>query len=202
MIKKGRKKGTTIAKKAIRKTDFLKLIDFICKNRQINYPTKTKLKLSFTLLYITGCRISEILNFTSYDLKKIIKNKEFSLSNNTKTKSTRLIEFSDNQILLLEKVFPQNKKEKNEYLFTRNGSKNPMTIGGFTTLCNFYIQKCLGKLYSSHGFRRNMITTILQTTGRVKLAQTHIGHKNSATTIRYDTPLDGEIKNVLNKINW
>jgi len=198
IVKRGRKPGNTTAKKAIRKADFEKLLDFVGKNKKMNHPTKAKLKIAFTLLYITGCRISEIKNFTSYDLKKIIDKKEFSLANNTKTKSVRLIQFSNTQIAILEKVLPK----EDGYLFAKNGSKKPMTIGGLTSLCNFYIQKCLGNLYSSHGFRRNMITTILQTTGRVKLAQIHIGHKNSATTIRYDTPLDTEIKSTLNAINW
>lgn len=190
--------GKTKAKKAIRKADFEKLMDFVGKNKKMNYPTRSKLKIAFTLLYCTGCRISEITNFTKSDLEQMIKYKEFSLTNRTKTNRPRYIEFSDSQILLLEKVNPK----ETGYLFKKNNSLEAMTITGLTTLCNTYIHIALGELYSSHGFRRNMITQILHKTGRIKLAQLHIGHKSPSTTTRYDTPADGEIRNTLNSINW
>ena len=190
--------GTTKVKKAIRKSDFERLMDFVGRNKKMNYPTRSKLKIAYTLLYCTGCRISEIVNFTKDDLEQMIKFKEFSLDNKNKTKRPRLIEFSDNQIVLLEKVIPK----ESGYLFKKNNSIESMSITGLTTLCNEYIQIALGELFSSHGFRRNMITQILQKTGRIKLAQLHIGHKSPSTTTRYDTPADGEIRNTLNSINW
>ena len=75
------------------------------KNKTMNHPTRSKLKTAFTILYVTGCRISEIVNFTKEDIESMIKNKEFSLNNSNKTKIPRLIEFSDSQISLLEKKF-------------------------------------------------------------------------------------------------
>ena len=190
--------GKTKAKKAIRKADFEKLLDFVGKNKMMNYPTRSKLKIAYTLLYCTGCRISEIVNFTKEDLEYMVKFKEFSLSNSTKTKSARLIEFSDSQLILLEKIIPK----ETGFLFKKNNSFEAMSITGLTTICNQYIQIALGELYSSHGFRRNMITQILHKTGRIKLAQQHRGHKSPSTTTRYDTPADGEIRNTLNSINW
>lgn len=190
--------GKTKAKKAIRKADFERLIDFVSKNKTMNHPTRSKLKTAFTILYVTGCRISEIVNFTKEDIESMIKNKEFSLNNSNKTKIPRLIEFSDSQISLLEKVLTK----ETGFLFKKNNSFESMSITGLTTLCNQYIQIALGELYSSHGFRRNMITQILHKTGRIKLAQIHIGHKSPSTTTRYDTPADGDIRNTLNSINW
>ena len=95
--------------------------------------------------------------------------------------------------------FNHNSKK---FLFKKNNSLEAMSITGLTTICNQYIQVALGELYSSHGFRRNMITQILHKTGRIKLAQIHIGHKSPSTTTRYDTPADGEIRDTLNSINW
>lgn len=190
--------GVTKAKKAIRKQDFERLLDFVGKNKMMNHPTRYKLRTAYTLLYCTGCRISEIVNFTRDDLEQMIKYKEFSLNNRNKTKRPRLIEFSDNQIILLEKVFTK----ETGFLFKKNNSFEAMSITGLTTLCNEYIQVALGELYSSHGFRRNMITQILYKTGRIKLAQVHIGHNSAATTTKYDTPEDGEIRDTLNSINW
>ena len=92
--------GVTKAKKAIRKQDFERLLDFVGKNKVMNHPTRYKLRTAYTLLYCTGCRISEIVNFTRDDLEQMIKYKEFSLDNKNKTKRPRLIEFSDNKIVL------------------------------------------------------------------------------------------------------
>ncbi len=193
-----RPSGVTKAKKAIRKQDFERLLDFVGKNKKMNHPTRSKLKAAYTLLYCTGCRISEIVKFTRDDVEQMVKFKEFSLNNRTKTKRARLIEFSDNQIVLLEKIITK----ETGFLFKKNNSFDSMSITGLTTLCNFYIQVALVELYSSHGFRRNMITQILHKTGRIKLAQVHIGHKSAATTTKYDSPEDGEIRNTLNSINW
>ena len=190
--------GKTKAKKAIRKQDFERLLDFVSKNKLMNHPTRLKTKMAYTILYVTGCRISEIVNFTKDDLEYMIKYKEFSLNNKNKTKTPRLIEFSDDQIVLLEKVCTK----ESGFLFKKNNSLEPMSIAGLTTICNQYIQAALGELYSSHGFRRNMITQILHKTGRIKLAQIHIGHKSPSTTTRYDTPQDGEIRDTLNLIKW
>lgn len=194
----GRKVGITKVKKAIRKVDFERLIDFVSKNKYMNYPSKSKLKIAYTLLFCTGCRISEIVKFTKNDLEYIIKFEEISLNNMTKTKKPRLIKFSDEHIELIKKIIP---KELG-YLFKRNNSLKPMTISGLTALCNNYIQICLGDLYSTHGFRRNMISTILRETGRVKAAQQHIGHISPITTAKYDTLEDDEIKNILNRAKW
>jgi integrase len=195
----GRKVGITKVKKAIRKVDFERLLDFVSKNKYMNHPTKAKLKIAYTLLFCTGCRISEILNFTKEDLETILKFEEISLNNSTKTKKPRLIRFSNEHIEYIRKIVPE---KETGYLFKRNNSIEPMTITGLTTLCNNYIQIALGDLYSSHGFRRNMISTILRETGRIKAAQEHIGHTSPVTTAKYDTLEDDEIKNILNRAKW
>lgn len=193
-----RPKGTTKAKKAISKFEFSKLLDFVSKNHTIQHKTKSKLKLAYTLLYITGCRISEINQLTKADLDFMIEFKEYSLTNSTKTKQPRLISFSQIQLDLLRKVVPT----EDGFCFKKNASAKAMSISGLTSLCNEYIQRALGELYSSHGFRRNMITQILLKTGRVKIAQQHIGHKSSSTTTRYDSPTQEDIYNTLKSINW
>ncbi|MDX9744226.1 MAG: site-specific integrase [Arcobacteraceae bacterium] len=194
----GRKVGTTKVKKAIRKTDFERLIDFVSKNKYMNYPTKGKLKIAYTLLFCTGCRVSEIIEFTKDDLESIVKFEEISLDNKTKTGKPRLIKFSDEHLEMIKKVVPK----ESGFLFKKNNSIEPMTISGLTSLCNNYIQIALGELYSSHGFRRNMISTILRETGRVRVAQQHIGHTSPITTAKYDTLEDGELKDILNRVKW
>ena len=42
--------GVTKAKKAIRKQDFERLLDFVGKNKVMNHPTRQKLKAAYTLI--------------------------------------------------------------------------------------------------------------------------------------------------------
>ena len=45
--------GVTKAKKAIRKQDFERLLDFVGKNKMMNHPTRSKLRTAYTLLILT-----------------------------------------------------------------------------------------------------------------------------------------------------
>lgn len=188
----------TKAKRPLNKELYYKLIAYVENTSHIKPITKEKLKIAYTLLYCTGCRISEIRSFTSDDLNYIIENKFYSTDNKTKTGKARYIRFNTMHIELIKKHRPN----KEGYLFNRNNSNKPMSIAGITNICNQYIHEALGDLYSSHGFRRNMVTTLLKTTGRLSVAQAHIGHKNALTTARYDIASEEDIDEALNKIEW
>ncbi len=192
-----RPKGTK-AKRPITKELYYKLIHFVNECKDIKPVSKEKLKIAYTLLYTTGCRISEIKDFTNKDLDFIIEHKNYSTDNNTKTSKARFIKFSDMHIELIKKHYPK----KEGYLFNKNKDTKPMSITGLTNLCNQYIHEALGELYSSHGFRRNMVTSILKSTGRLSVAQAHIGHKNPITTARYDIATEEDIEDALNRTEW
>jgi len=82
-----RPKGTTRAKKPIMKKEFDRLINAVNRSLEIKSPTKLKLTRAFTLLYLTGCRVSEIAYFKSDDVREMIHDNEYSLTNDTKTHS-------------------------------------------------------------------------------------------------------------------
>ena len=192
-----RPKGTK-AKRAITKEQYYKLLLFVEESKDIKGVSKEKLKIAYTLLYTTGCRISEIVNFTTIDLDFIIENKHFSLTNKTKTNKPRFIKFNDVHVELIKK----HRTNKEGFLFNKNNSLKPMSITGLTNMCNEYIHKSLGDLYSSHGFRRNMVTSILKATGRLSIAKEHIGHKSANTTARYDIATEQDVEDALNSVEW
>jgi len=80
-----RPKGTTRAKKPIQKREYERLMLATRNSLVIKSATRVKLQRAFTLLYLTGCRVSEIANFTKDEMEMFIKHNEFSLTNNTKT---------------------------------------------------------------------------------------------------------------------
>ncbi|MCX6076029.1 MAG: tyrosine-type recombinase/integrase [Campylobacterales bacterium] len=196
----GRHIGTARAKKPILKKEFDHLINATNRSLELQSQTKMKFIRAFTLLYLTGCRISEIAKLTSIDIEQMIQANEYSLTNSTKTKSARLISFSENleQIEFLKKILPH----ANGYLFPRNNSKEPMHTQSLKLMMNKYIQKVLGTLYSTHSFRAGYITTAHQIGLSLEHIRQDIGHASIATTARYATVTHTEIAAAKNQRVW
>lgn len=192
--------GTTRAKKPIMKKEFDRLIKAVKMNTEIKSPTKLKLTRAFTLLYLTGCRAGEIVNFTREDLEQMISDNEYSLTNDTKTKTPRLISFDEQQvqITMLKQLLPMS----GTYLFAKNGSDRPMTSSALKLLMNSFIHNILGELYSSHSFRAGYITAAHQQGLSLEHIRTDIGHTSIATTARYTTVTHEEISRGKNHRDW
>lgn len=199
-FKMARPTNTSIERKPILEKEFKKLITYTKSDYSIKEHRRIRNLQVFLFLYYSACRVSEIVNLTFKDLKIIIDKKEFSLGNNTKTKKPRLIYFSDNAIKELKQVFQSDmeKFENNAYLFRSwNKPLEKMNVSAFTRELNKYIHLVLGKLYSTHSFRQGSITDMAMKSVNPKIIQKFIGHKNIATTLRYVTPSEQDIKNSL-----
>jgi integrase len=192
----GRRIGTTRAKKPILKDDFYRLISFTTKTNHLQQQrARVKLKRAFTILYLTGCRISEIVDFTVSDLKKTIESKELLIkSTKTKTNQDRLISFSNKQIETLKTLLPQV-PNSNFKLFD-------VTAGYLTIKCNDVIHKCLGSLYSTHSFRAGYITRLANNNENIELIRSDIGHKNISTTAIYIKVTEEEKREAKEKLDW
>jgi site-specific recombinase XerD len=195
-----RPKGTTRAKKPLLKKEFDKLIHAVKYNKTCRSTTKPKLMRAFTLLYLTGCRISEIINFTTTDLLETIKHNEYSLTNATKTKSSRLISFDTNrmQIEILKEIVPTTEI----YLFHTNNAHEPMCVASLTRTMNKFIHSVLGELYSTHSFRAGYITAAHQLGLSLEHIRQDIGHASISTTARYATVTNEEIASAKNLRVW
>jgi len=192
--------GTTRVKKPILKKEFEKLLVATNRSLSLQFSTKEKLIRAFNILYVTGCRVSEITQFHTKDIETMILNNEFSLANNTKTKKARLISFDENrvQVEFLKKILPTD----SGYLFTKNNSTIPMTTSALKYLMNAFIHKILGELYSTHSFRAGYITTAHKVGLSIRHIQEDIGHTKAATTARYITVTHDEISHGKNRIDW
>lgn len=195
-----RPKGSTRAKKPILHHDFRRLLTLLQKNKTIKQGTKHKLKCAFTLLYVTGCRISEIVLMQKSDIESMIAHNEYSLTNNTKTKTPRLITFSEEkeEQELLRAILPKD----DGYLFYKNNSHNPMTKESLQRLCNNFLHVSLGKLYSTHSFRKGYITELHKNGNSLELIRDDVGHKKLATTALYVDITPSEIAKGKSKRKW
>lgn len=195
-----RPKGTTRAKKPLLKRDFDRLILAVKSNKTIKPSTKPKLIRAFTLLYLTGCRVSEIIDFTSKDLCETIEHNEYSLTNNTKTNTSRLISFDENkvQVGMLKTILPHD----DIYLFHKNKSPSPMSVTALKNMMNKFMHNVLGELYSTHSFRAGYITAAHQLGLSLEHIRQDIGHANIATTARYATVTSEEISKGKSLRTW
>ncbi len=172
--------GTTRAKKAIKKEEYEKLIRFVNHSNQLHQQRlRTKMRRLFVLLYATGCRVSEVCDFTFGDIKYMVDQKEYSLTNATKTKRSRLIVLSDKQVSIIKALVPDYPVSSETKLFDGSGSSY------LTVKANDIIHKCLGELYSTHSFRAGYITRLAENGANPKLIQEDIGHSKVATTLGY-----------------
>jgi len=195
-----RPKGTTRAKKPIHKKEFERLVNAASRSLHLQYTTKIKFITAFNLLYITGCRVSEIIEFSKNDLLEMIENNEYSLFNNTKTKKARLISFDSDrvQVEMLHNILPKS----DGYLFRKNNSTRPMSVSSLKLQMNKFIHEILGELYSTHSFRTGYITTAHRVGLSMRQIQADIGHSNVSTTSRYISISQEEISHGKTQIVW
>lgn len=184
--------GTTRAKKPIDKIEYERLMRFISRSGFIKQErVKAKLRRCFTLLYVTGCRISEIVDFDTMDLRAMAEQREYSLTNATKTKQSRLIILGQKQAELIRKITPSF----NVRLFD-------VSARHLTAKANEVIHACLGELYSTHSFRAGYVTRLANSGANLKLIQEDVGHSNMATTARYIKVTDDQKRAAKERLAW
>ncbi len=192
--------GSTKDRRAIFEEEFTKLIVMTKRDKTIHYKTRLKLLRVYTLLYLTGCRVSEIINFTCKDIENIIVNKQISLDNSTKTKKPRALLFNYTGTKMLIDLDYTDCSERTSFLFYSKGSNTPMVTSVFNRLVNTHLKKVLGELYTTHSFRAGYITRIVERTGNIETARSLVGHKTIKTTMGYLKSTPKQMEDAIDKI--
>jgi integrase/recombinase XerD len=182
--------------KAIRERDYQNILSST-KSSSLQSRTKHQIIKVSTLLFTTGCRISEILQLTTKSLDEIYKTKQ-TVIYTSKTDKYRTLYFTLRDIEYLKAVFGTPKKTmrgniKELPLIKASSSAN------LTTSYNRNIKK-LGLDTSSHKFRAGRITEMLSKDVEVSLVSAYIGHSNINTTRNYASFTDDDIKSALDKV--
>ncbi len=158
--------------------------------------TKTKWIRSLELLYMTGMRVTEILNLKISDIQNAIEKDELSVFIQ-KQQIIRHIPLSEKSVKILKKLIENESDPENYFLHKRNRTKSTLNPNGFTKEFNDLIQIVLGDNYSSHSFRKGIITEMGVSGINPKIIQHFIAHKNVSTTLNYIKPTSDDIRNAL-----
>lgn len=177
--------GSTKERLAICEKQYQILMLKLSTDKSLRTATRLKLARAFVLLYLTGCRVGEIVGLTYDDISSIHHDRTLALGNNTKTKRARTIHFIPRMCELLSMVDFADTLAYGGYLFYEENSKKPMSKKGLMALINTYLFKYLGELYTTHSFRAGYITRVAEATGNLKTAQDLVGHKSIKTTLSY-----------------
>ena len=157
--------------------------------------TKINLQRTFTILYYTGLRLNELQHLKIKHIKELLNTKQVKVYL-SKTNSERKLFLTDNFKKDLEKCFVLDTEEDdNRVIFKTSNPRRKTGIHHISYLqqVNKYMKYILGDGYSSHSFRRGLITEMGSKGINVKLISKYIGHSDPKTTMKYIVPTDEDI---------
>ena len=158
--------------------------------------TKIKWLRSLEILYMGGMRVSEILDIKIKDIKDGIEKSELTIYVK-KQKIIRHIPLSEKSVKVLKKLISDETNINGYFIHKRDSVRNNLNTIGFTKDFNQLIQIVLGKNYSTHSFRKGIITEMGISGINPKIIQYFIAHKNISTTLNYINPTSDDIRNCL-----
>lgn len=109
----------------------------------------------------------------------------------------RHIPLSANSIKVLAKLIKNENDDEAYYIHKRNNKRSKLNPNGFTKDLNDLIQLVLGAEYSSHSFRKGLITAMSVKGINPKITQHFVGHRNVSTTLNYYRPTSEDIRQCL-----
>ena len=157
----------------------------------------------FTMLYSSGCRVSEITNLSLDDFT----NGYTSAIVTGKGDKQRRVYFAQQSVKALEayledrkKVIQQNGiKEPTEKLFI-NQKGEPLTTGGIRYIINRYSgPEGTNHHMNPHAFRHTFATTMIGNGADVRMVQEMLGHSSISTTQRYTHITTEKLIEIYNK---
>lgn len=189
--------------KYLKKSEYQKLKESIDNYRD---------KIIISLLYSSGCRVSEISNMK-------IKNVDFEYgfihipAENTKTKDARVVRIG-RELLNDLRAYLKVKKAKEGHLFASYAQKN-ITDRRIRQLVHHYANKAgIQQIYghdkdgtplytvTPHTLRHTHIVHALMDKVPITAVQKQVGHKNLSTTQIYSDLAPEQVKEAYDKVNF
>lgn len=183
-------------KENINEKEYKRLMNYVRGNDSFREYKKMNLLRSFCLLYFCGLRINELRSITFGQIYDLLDN-QIVIIYSSKTNIEKKIYLTEIFRKELIKLF-SIKEERGElviYNDRRVESKNSNI--GFINTINNVIKEVLGDRYTSHSFRRGLITEMGSRGINLKIISKFIGHSDIKTTMRYIQPTDEDIRNCL-----
>jgi|GEM_PF-689088 len=182
-------------KEAIGEPEYKKLMSFTRGDEDIKEVSKERFLLTFTLLYHTGLRLNELMQFKYKDIQNFLDEGE-GKAIASKQGIERRIFISEDGIKQINKIFKCTDINANHYIISKRNAPtinlHPIT---FIKAVNTQLKKVLGSGYTSHSFRRGLITEMARKGVNQAFIRDFIGHKNSSTTAEYIKATKTDLKN-------
>lgn len=190
-----KKKSITRIKEAIGELEYKKLMSATRGDEELKEHTKERFLLVFTLLYHTGLRLNELMQFKYEDIQKFLDEKE-GKAVASKQGIERRIFISEEGVKQIKKTFKCTELNAKYYIISKRNAPtinlHPVT---FIKSVNAQLKKVLGSGYTSHSFRRGLITEMARKGVNQAFIRDFIGHKNSSTTAEYIKATKTDLKN-------
>lgn len=183
----------------ITSVEYKKLMNGVRGNESIRANTKSNLLRTFCILYYTGLRLNEVQDLRISNIKELVLNGTTTVIL-SKTQSERKLFLTNDFKKELLKLFDLENEDNENRVVTKGANKNKRTgINNivFIGMVNRLIQSILGSSYSSHCFRRGIITEMGSKSINTKIISKFIGHSSVKTTMAYINPTDEDIANCL-----
>ncbi len=191
----GRPKNSKRNSKPILESQY-KILKSYINGMETFQTTKTKWLRTLEILYMTGMRVTEILDLKIGDIQKAIEKAELSVYVK-KQQIIRHIPLSEKSVKILKKLIENESDAESYFIHKRNNTKSTLNPNSFTKEFNDLIQTVLGDNYSSHSLRKGIITEMGVSGINPKIIQHFIAHKNVSTTLNYIKPTSDDIRNAL-----
>ncbi len=192
-------KSITKLKENITAVEYKKLMNSVRGNETIRANTKSNMLRTFCILYFTGLRLNELQDLRVSNIRELIENGT-TKAILSKTSSERRLFLTDEFKKELTKLFDLESEDDLNRVITKGSNKNKrtgITDIVFIGMVNRMIQSILGASFSSHCFRRGIISEMGSKSINTKIISKFIGHSSVKTTMGYINPTDTDIVNCL-----
>lgn len=163
----------------------------------IDSTTNKKSKLMVNLIYLSGLRVSELVNLKLHELHL---DERIGYVRRAKGRKDRLFNIPEPLYKQLKKQIKIQKQNNKEYLFT--GPKGKLSDRNIQKIVRLAARKArINKKVSPHTLRHSFATHLLASGTDIRMIQELLGHANLSTTQIYTHISAEDIKKVKNQID-
>lgn len=186
--------STKKIKKSITEKEYRFLMNYTRGDESLKTFNRDRFLKIFSFLYFSGIRINEISQIKFKHIEEIFKKGETVIVTH-KTKSERVLFFSENAIKEIRKYFDPSQNDEEDFVVCSWGNpKTKLHDISLINLVNKYMKKILGEGFTSHSFRQGILTEMGAKSINPKIMQSFIGHSDVKTTLRYVKPTSNDVK--------
>lgn len=172
-----------------------RLVAHLHGDTSIRENTRLNLLRTAILCFHTGMRLNELQDLRVRDIKELLENETVKVLSK-KTSSERKLYLTKEFKKALIPLFDFTIEDNENRVICKGSNKNKRTgINPITFIqqVNFYLLKVLGDGFSSHSWRRGLISEFSAKGVDIKITSKFIGHSDVKTTLMYVQPTDEDI---------